>query len=80
MVGNMKETTFNWYKIFYLFYREVLKWTFLMYIVCLLIIIVFEVLRSNPISYIIGFFICFGICFFRVFFKKETRREFYENN
>lgn len=75
----MKETTYNWYKVFHDFFNEVVKWTIVMYFVCLLIIIVFEILRVNPLSYIIGFFICLGINFFRVFFKREMRKEFYEN-
>jgi len=75
----MKEKTFQMIKILNKFYQEVVKWTFVMYFVCLLIIIVFEVLRYNPLSYIIGFFICFGINFFRTFFKKDIRKEFYEN-
>lgn len=80
MVGNMKETTFQNIKILKKFYQEVIKWTILTYFVCLLIIVVFEVLRNNPLSYIIGFIICFGINYFRTFLKKDVRKDFYENN
>jgi L-asparagine transporter-like permease len=76
----MKEKTFQNIKILKKFYQEVIKWTIICYFVCLLIIVVFEVLRVNPLSYIIGFFICLGINYFRTFFKKDVRKDFYENN
>ncbi|PNX49473.1 MAG: hypothetical protein BV457_01560 [Thermoplasmata archaeon M9B1D] len=76
----MKEETFQWYKILHNFYNDVIKLTIVMFIICILIIIVFEQLRVNPLSYIIGFVICFGINFFKTFFKKNVRSEFYENN
>lgn len=76
----MKEKTFQWYKIFHNFYDDVLKLTLVMFIISILIILVFESLRYNPLSYLISFIICFGFNFFKTFFKINVRKEFNENN
>lgn len=59
------------------FWNDVVKRTILFFIIGVLIVIIFQSLRYNPLSYIILFVICFGINFFLIFFKREIKKEFY---
>jgi hypothetical protein len=59
------------------FWDDILRRTILFFFVGSLIIIVFPVLRYNPLSYIILFVVCFGINFFYCIMKREIKKEFY---
>ena len=72
----MKETTIQRNKIIKHFYNDVLKLSFLFFILGSLVIILVKTYRYNIAIYIFWYIICFGISFFRSFMKREIKNEF----
>ena len=75
----MKESYYQWKKIFISLYHDIIKTTLIMFLIGSFIVLLINVWRFNPLAYILCFLICFGINFFRYFRKKEVMDEFKEN-
>jgi len=76
----MKESYVQLVKFIKGFYHDIIKRTFLMFLLGCVIVFVIQAWRFNILAYILCFMICFGINFFYCFIKREIRKEFYESS